>query len=313
MVYQLGVSGFSRQKACKAPLRPCIRERVMDPENSLLRPLLFILLLVLFAVAEALFPRRPKTQSQTRRWFSNLGLLVIGAVAARWLLPIVPVGAALWAADQGIGLFNSAPIPLWISGILAFLALDLLIYAQHRLFHHVPLLWRLHRMHHTDLDLDVSSGIRFHPLEILLSLALKIGAVAALGASPIAVLVFEIALNGTSMFNHANIALPRSVDSVLRLAVVTPDMHRIHHSIHRDETDSNFGFNIPWWDRLLGTYKAEPKDGQTGLTLGLPIFRDDRAIRLLPLLTQPFVDEKASHLKPKEKGDEDNSPPSRHD
>lgn len=281
----------------------------MDPENTLLRPVLFIVLLALFAIAETLFPRRERTKPQARRWFGNLGLLVIGSIAARWLLPIVPLAAALWSRDQGVGLLNLTTLPLWISGLLAFLALDLLIYAQHRLFHHVPLLWRLHRMHHTDLDLDVSSGVRFHPLEILLSLALKIGAVVALGAPPIAVLIFEIVLNGTSMFNHANIALPRPVDAFLRLALVTPDMHRIHHSVLQDETDSNFGFNIPWWDRLFGTYKAEPRDGQTGLTLGLPIFRDDRALQLLPLLVQPFIDDKPSDLKAKEKGDEDTSPP----
>lgn len=283
----------------------------MDPDNTLVRPLLFISLLALFAVAETLFPRRQRTQSQARRWFSNLSLLVIGSIAARWLLPIVPVGAALWAMNQNTGLLNLIPMPLWLSGVLAFLALDLLIYAQHRLFHYVPVLWRLHRMHHTDLDLDVSSGIRFHPLEILLSLIIKIGVVVALGAPPIAVLIFEIVLNGTSMFNHANIALPRAVDRFLRLALVTPDMHRIHHSVRRDETDSNFGFNIPWWDRLFGTYKSEPRDGQIGLTLGLPIFRDDRAVQLLPLLAQPFVDDAESNdIAPVEKGDEDASPPS---
>lgn len=279
----------------------------MTAEESLLRPALFCILLLVFASAEALFPCRQRTQPQARRWLSNLSLLVLGSIAARWLLPIVPLAAAVWAQGKSIGALNMIPMPPWIAAVMAFLALDLLIYLQHRVFHHVPLFWRLHRMHHTDLDLDVSSGVRFHPLEILLSLALKICAVVALGAPPIAVLVFEIVLNGTSLFNHANIALPRTVDALLRLIVVTPDMHRIHHSIRRNETDSNFGFNIPWWDRLFGTYVANPEDGQSGLTLGLPVFRDDRATRLVPLLIQPFI--RVENDDQTTEGDETGSPP----
>lgn len=280
----------------------------MLPEDNILRPGLFIFLLVLFAAAETLFPRRQRTQSQTKRWFSNLSLLIIGAALARWLLPIVPVSAGLWAQAQGHGFLNWTTLPVWIAIPVAFLALDLLIYAQHRAFHHVPVLWRLHRMHHTDLDLDVSSGLRFHPLEIILSLMIKIGAVVALGAPPLAVLIFEIVLNATSMFNHANMALPKSLDRALRWVVVTPDMHRIHHSVRREETDSNFGFNIPWWDRLFGTYVSTPKEGQLGLTLGLPIFRDASAQTLMSLLAQPL--EKDDSRPRMTKGDKPSSPPS---
>lgn len=280
----------------------------MDPENTILRPMLFVALLAIFAVAEALFPRRQRTQLQSKRWFGNLGLLFIGSITARWLLPVAPVAMAIWSQDQGVGLLNQFALPAWISGVLAFLALDLLIYGQHRVFHQVPVLWRLHRMHHTDLDLDVSSGVRFHPIEILLSLIIKVCAVWILGAPPLAVLIFEIVLNGTAMFNHANIALPRPIDAFLRLAIVTPDMHRIHHSVREEETNSNFGFNIPWWDRLFGTYRGDPKDGQTGLSLGLPIFRDDRAIGLLPLLIQPFVSDEGRSKNAK--GGETSPPPS---
>lgn len=280
----------------------------MDYENNILRPAIFVLLLTSFAMAEALFPRRDRSQLQSKRWFSNLSILFIGALAARWTLPIVPVAAAIWAQSENFGLLNLLALPTWLSGLLAFFALDLLIYWQHRLFHQVPVFWRLHRMHHTDMDLDVSSGLRFHPLEIILSLGIKVGAVCALGAPPWAVLVFEIVLNGTSLFNHANIALPQRVDSVLRLAVVTPDMHRIHHSIYEDETNSNFGFNIPWWDRLFGTYTAEPKDGQTTFVLGLPIFRKQQDQSLWALLVQPFVSD--TDRAKNTKGGETESPPS---
>jgi sterol desaturase/sphingolipid hydroxylase (fatty acid hydroxylase superfamily) len=209
-------------------------------------------------------------------------------LAVRLLLPTAAAGVALVAAERGFGLFHLIGLPFWVAAPIGFLALDLVIYGQHVMFHHVPWLWRLHRMHHADLDIDVTTGVRFHPVEILLSLVIKIATVALLGIPAAAVVCFEVVLNATSMFNHANASLPRWLDRVARLTLVTPDMHRVHHSILRQETDSNFGFNLPWWDRLFGTYRAEPRAGHDGMTIGLPVFRDPRELRLDRLLTQPF-------------------------
>jgi sterol desaturase/sphingolipid hydroxylase (fatty acid hydroxylase superfamily) len=182
-------------------------------------------------------------------------------------------------------------LPCWAAIVAGVVALDLVIYAQHVVFHHVPVLWRLHRMHHADLDIDVTTGVRFHPLEILLSLAIKMAAVVALGVPALAVLIFEVLLNATSMFNHSNVALPPRLESIARWIVVTPQMHQVHHSIERAETDSNFGFNLPWWDRLFGTYRAEPASGEQAMTIGLPIFREINESRVVRLLTQPFRNE----------------------
>ena len=182
--------------------------------------------------------------------------------------------------SKGWGLFNILPLPAWLAIPAAVLLLDLTIYGQHVAFHAVPLLWRLHRMHHADLEFDVTTGLRFHPGEILLSMAIKFAAVAVLGAPPLAVLIFEILLNATSLFNHGNVRLPLGLDRILRLIVVTPDMHRVHHSIDRRETDSNFGFNVPWWDRLFGTYRAQPALGHERMTIGIDKFRDPRELRL---------------------------------
>jgi sterol desaturase/sphingolipid hydroxylase (fatty acid hydroxylase superfamily) len=233
-------------------------------------------------------PRRFLRVGRKPRWPSNLGILVIDALSVRLLIPAAAFGAALFAEQRGLGLFNLLALPFWLRALLGFVLLDLVIYAQHFTFHHVPLLWRLHRMHHSDLDVDVTTGVRFHPFEILISMLIKIAVVLAMGIPPVAVLVFEIVLNATSMFSHANVSLSPPVDRVLRWLVVTPDMHRVHHSIARDETDSNFGFNLPWWDRLFGTYRPEPRAGHTDATLGLPIFRETREMRLDNLLTQPF-------------------------
>ncbi|MEQ8733866.1 MAG: sterol desaturase family protein [Rhodospirillaceae bacterium] len=282
--------------------------------DPILRPALFGVFLVLFIIWESLQPKRDRTFARLARWTGNLGLIVVGSVVVRLILPIAPVGAALWAHQNGVGVFNTVPmpVPMWVAGALSFLLLDLLIYGQHRLFHKVPLLWRLHRMHHTDIDLDVTSGLRFHPLEILLSLIIKVIAVVILGAPALAVLVFEIVLNATSMFNHANLALPQRLDSVLRRIVVTPDMHRVHHSIDSSETDSNFGFNLPWWDRLFGTYVEQPAAGHAAMTLGLPIFRDIKSVGLWNLLVQPFVED-SPELKTgsdSKEGGNETSPPS---
>ena len=192
------------------------------------------------------------------------------------------------AEAGGWGLFNALDLPLWLAALLSILLLDLVIYFQHVLFHAVPGLWRLHRMHHADLEFDVTTGLRFHPVEIVLSMVIKLAAVAALGAPAVAVLLFEVVLNATALFNHANIRLPAGVDRVLRWVIVTPDMHRVHHSVIPVETNSNFGFNLPWWDRLLGTYRAQPQAGHAGMTIGIEQFRTRRDLWLDRMLVQPL-------------------------
>jgi sterol desaturase/sphingolipid hydroxylase (fatty acid hydroxylase superfamily) len=199
------------------------------------------------------------------------------------------VGVALGAEEHGWGLFNNVAVPAWLAVVLAVVALDLIIYLQHVMFHAVPLLWRLHMVHHADLDFDVSTGLRFHTIEILLSMGIKAAAVVLLGAPALGVLIFEVLLNATSMFSHGNVRLPAWLDRVLRLLVVTPDMHRVHHSVDPRETNSNFGFNLPWWDFLLGTYRAQPEAGHEGVTIGLEQFRDERVEQLPWMLLLPFV------------------------
>jgi sterol desaturase/sphingolipid hydroxylase (fatty acid hydroxylase superfamily) len=240
------------------------------------------------ALWEWLAPRRRLATGRLRRWPGNLGIWAIDSVAIRLLGPLTVVGAALFAADKGWGLFVLLGLPYWAALVVGVIALDLVIYAQHVIFHHVPWLWRLHRMHHADLDIDVTTGVRFHPLEILLSVAIKMAAVVMLGVPAEGVVIFEVLLNATSLFNHSNVALPSWLERVVRCIVVTPQMHQVHHSIAREETDSNFGFNLTWWDRLFGTYRSEPKAGEVGLTVGLPIFREVAELRVWRLLTQPF-------------------------
>ena len=237
---------------------------------------------------EVLAPRRPWSVGRWPRWPHNLGIVVIDALAVRILIPGAAVGAALVAAGNGWGLFHVVGLRLSIASLLGFLALDLAIYAQHVAFHKVPLLWRLHRMHHADLDIDVTTGLRFHPIEIVISMLIKIAVVIALGIPPVAVFAFEVVLNATSLFNHGNVSMPSWLDRAVRLIVVTPDMHRVHHSIVPRETDSNFGFNLPWWDRLFRTYRAAPQAGHDRMTIGLSTFRDPAELRLDRLLTQPF-------------------------
>lgn len=222
------------------------------------------------ALAEALLPRRDRVDTRTRRWFTNFSIVVIDALAVRVLFPMTAVGVALWADAAGFGLLNLAGLRGLAAGLIAFVLLDLAIYAQHVVSHKVPVLWRVHRMHHADRDLDASSGLRFHPVEIVLSMAFKLVVVALIGAPALAVFLFEVVLNGMAIFNHANFKIPPRVDAVLRLFVVTPDMHRVHHSIIRRETDANYGFNLALWDRLFGTYIAQPEKGHTGMTVGLP-------------------------------------------
>lgn len=244
--------------------------------------------LAVMASWEVLAPRRPWSVGRWPRWPHNLGIVVIDALAVRILIPGAAVGAALVAAGNGWGLFHVAGLRLSIASLLGFLALDLAIYAQHVAFHKVPLLWRLHRMHHADLDIDVTTGLRFHPIEIVISMLIKIAMVIALGIPPVAVFAFEVVLNATSLFNHGNVSMPSWLDRAVRLIVVTPDMHRVHHSIEPRETDSNFGFNLPWWDRLFRTYRAAPRAGHDRMTIGLSTFREPAELRLDRLLTQPF-------------------------
>jgi sterol desaturase/sphingolipid hydroxylase (fatty acid hydroxylase superfamily) len=254
-----------------------------------LRLVAFVLVFAVLAVAEAIRPRRVLTVSKTHRWLANLTIICTNTLLARFVLPLAPFALAVQLQARGWGLFNLFSFSGLLEIAVSLLLLDLLIYLQHRFFHRTPLFWRIHRMHHTDLDLDVSSGTRFHPIEILLSLAIKMAAVALLGVSPLAILLFEILLNATSMFSHANIQLPLPLDRWLRLLVVTPDMHRVHHSVIVRETDSNFGFNLPWWDWLFGTYRAQPRDGHEGMQIGLKEWRDQEALGLWPLLQIPFV------------------------
>lgn len=246
--------------------------------------------LALMALWEVLAPRRRLTTGRPLRWGSNLGLVALDAIAVRFALPLAALGAAMVARQRGWGLFNNVALPDWLAVVLSVAALDFAVYLQHVLFHAVPVLWRLHMVHHADLDFDVTTGVRFHVLEILLSMGVKMAAVLLFGAPALAVLIFEVVLNATSMFSHGNVRLPRRLDRLLRLVVVTPDMHRVHHSVRPSETNSNFGFNVPWWDYLLGTYRDQPADGHEGMTIGLSQFRDERrADRLHWMLLLPFV------------------------
>jgi sterol desaturase/sphingolipid hydroxylase (fatty acid hydroxylase superfamily) len=240
------------------------------------------------AIWEVAGPRRPQTIGRHVRWPSNLGIVVLDALLVRLVFPTTAVGLALVADTRGWGLFHLVALPTWIAVVASVVLLDLAIYLQHVLFHAVPVLWRLHRMHHADLAFDVTTGLRFHPIEILVSMLLKLAVIAALGTPAVAVLIFEVLLNATSMFSHGNVRIVHRLDAVLRWVVVTPDMHRVHHSIQSTETNSNFGFNLSWWDRLFGTYRPEPSAGQEAMTIGIEQFRDPRELRLDRMLVQPF-------------------------
>ncbi|MFM7414422.1 MAG: sterol desaturase family protein [Alphaproteobacteria bacterium] len=243
--------------------------------------------LSIMLILQHAFPRRAQRLAW-RRWPSNFGLVVISSLLVRLLIPTAAIGVALYAEAQGLGLLRWLGVNEFLGGILAVLLLDMLIYFQHRIFHALPILWRLHRVHHADTELDASSGLRFHPIEILLSMGIKMAAVVALGAPAEAVLVFEVLLNATAMFNHSNVALPLWLDRLLRWVLVTPDMHRVHHSVVHAETDSNFGFCLSVWDRIFGTHIPEPAAGQLGMVIGIDKFRADEEQRLDRLLTQPF-------------------------
>ena len=262
-------------------------EQTLSSSEPLVRFGAFFGVFLAMALWELLAPRRPQAISRLQRWPGNLGLSVINTSVLRILFPAAAVGAAIFAESQGWGIFQVINAPDVVAILGSVILLDLVIYLQHRLFHAVPLLWRLHRVHHTDLAFDVTTGVRFHPVEILLSMLIKIAAVVTLGAPAIAVLVFEVLLNATTMFNHANITLTRPLDRIVRLIVVTPDMHRVHHSVRREETNSNFGFSVPWWDWAFRTYRAQPADGHDRMIIGVEKFRDPANLHLSRLLLQP--------------------------
>ncbi len=255
----------------------------------------FFGIFIAVAVAEFLLPRRPASSPRPARWMNNLGIISLNAVLVRIALPVVPAGLAVIAQQNGWGVLNNAGLPYFAKVLIAVIVLDFIIYLQHVMFHAVPVLWRLHMMHHADLDIDVTTGLRFHPIEILISMIIKFSAVVLVGPPAAAVIIFEVLLNGTSMFNHSNLRLPLHIDRVLRLFVVTPDMHRVHHSVVIRETNSNFGFNLPWWDRLLGTYRAQPAAGHDGITIGLAQFRDAKKLSLPWMLVLPFIGEIGSY------------------
>ncbi len=252
------------------------------------RTAVFLLVLVAMALWEAAVPRRRRELPRLLRWSGNLGLVVVDALVVRAVLPLLAVGVAALAEARSFGLLPALGLPRPLAVVAAVVLLDLTVYLQHVLFHAVPALWRLHRVHHADPEFDTTTGVRFHPVEILLSMLLKMAVAGALGAPPEAVVLFEILLNASSLFNHANLALPPRVDRWLRRVIVTPDMHRVHHSVHPDEHHRNFGFALSIWDRLFGTYRAQPRDGHERMVLGLRIFRDPAEQRLDRLVTQPF-------------------------
>lgn len=256
--------------------------------ETVIRLAAFFLIFALMAGWEVWAPRRALQQNKAIRWTNNLGLTVVNTVFVRALLPVVPVSVAAFAETQGTGLLHLFPLPDALAVVLSILVLDLAIYLQHLMFHAAPLLWRLHRVHHADLDFDVTTGARFHPLEIALSILIKSAVILVLGAPAVAVLMFEVLLNATSMFNHGNVRLPAAIDRITRWLVVTPDMHRVHHSIVARETNSNFGFNLPWWDRLFGTYRAQPEAGHEAMIIGIEQFRSPRELWLDRMLLQPF-------------------------
>ena len=262
----------------------------LSAHESMVRLGCFLATLTAMALWERAAPRRALALPRATRWFSNLGLMVLGGLAARLLVPVVATGVALFAARTGSGLFNQLAAPAWVALPVSVVVLDAAIYLQHLMFHAVPVLWRLHLVHHADVDFDTTTGVRFHPIEIVLSLLIKFAVILLLGPPVAAVIVFEVLLNATALFNHGNVRLPRALDRVLRWLVVTPEMHRVHHSVHSGETNSNFGFNLPWWDRLCGTYRDQPRDGHTGMVIGLHEPRDPRQVAQLPgMLRLPFL------------------------
>jgi sterol desaturase/sphingolipid hydroxylase (fatty acid hydroxylase superfamily) len=268
-----------------------MNEWIMQHELTI-RLSCFFGILGLMAIWELLTPCRLLIASKTVRWLNNLGIVFLNSFLLRWLFPIAATSLATITEQQQWGILNNLDLPMWLAVFIAIVVLDGVIYLQHVVFHSLPLLWRLHRMHHADVDIDVTTGSRFHPIEIILSFLIKLTVIMALGPPAVAVLLFEVILNGMAMFNHSNIALPSKLDQGLRWLFVTPDMHRVHHSVIPEETDSNFGFNLSIWDRLFGTYKAQPKKGHQGMQIGLDYFREAKFLTLPWLLILPFLNKK---------------------
>lgn len=254
--------------------------------ESLVRLTTFLGVFIALALWEYYCPRRLLVRPRRERWLVNLSLTVLNTVLVRLTVGGVAFAAAVFAAEQGIGVFHWLTLPTWTAVVFTLLSLDLAIYLQHVMFHALPVLWRLHRVHHADLDFDATTGLRFHPLEIVLSLGFKVALVVLLGALPCAVVAFEVLLNASSVFNHGNVALPEYIDRWLRRVVVTPDMHRVHHSTYTSETNANFGFAISWWDHLCGTYRAQPELGHVRMDIGLSDYRSP--LNLGQLLLLPF-------------------------
>jgi sterol desaturase/sphingolipid hydroxylase (fatty acid hydroxylase superfamily) len=257
--------------------------------GTLVRASVFLIVFAILAIFEVLTPRRRLSVPKIQRWRINLSIIALNPLSVFLVFPFLPIGLALLTSEQGWGLLNQWALPHWLKILIGFVVLDFVIYMHHVLHHTLPTLWRLHMMHHADLDFDLTTGLRFHPIEVIISTVIKLAAVAALGVPPVAVLAFEVALNATSMFNHSNIVIAGKVDRLLRLLVVTPDMHRVHHSVIIKETNSNFGFNLPWWDRLFGTYKDQPDKGHTDMVIGLSQFREQRKLSLPRLLILPIT------------------------
>ena len=257
----------------------------------------FFGIFLVMALWEWLAPRRVLTVSRLMRWRNNLGIVFLNTLLLRALFPAAAVGMAVFAHSRGWGLFNHFETPYALAVFTTVVAMDFAIYLQHVMFHAVPALWRLHRVHHADLDIDVTTGARFHPIEIVLSILIKFAAIAVLGTPALAVVIFEVALNATAMFNHSNVRIAHAVDAQLRWFVVTPDMHRVHHSVEHDEANSNFGFNLPWWDLLLGTYRSQPRAGHQAMSIGIDTFRDPkRCATLWGMLVLPFVGKTAGYV-----------------
>ena len=263
---------------------------VISDSDIQLRAALFTVLLLLMLAAELAAPRRPLRMRRISRWLPNLAVGAMNILILRAAFPMLGLSLAVFAAGSGWGLLPLLGTPDAVSFLLSLLALDFLIWAQHRLFHQLPWLWRLHRMHHTDPDFDVTTAVRFHPFEAIISMAIKSAAIVALGIGPVAFLVFEILLSSTSLFNHGNLRLPAGIDRALRLFIVTPDMHRVHHSVIASEQNSNFGFNLPWWDYLFATYQAQPTGGHEDMEIGTRSFDTVNDQYLAKLLVQPFKD-----------------------
>ncbi len=262
--------------------------------ESVIRFGFFLGTFALMALWEVLAPLRMPGTSKAVRWPNHVMLAAMNIGLVRVLFPLAAVALAVYAGERGIGLFNIIPIPYLLAFVGSLLALDLAIYLFHLLFHAVPALWRVHRVHHADLDIDVSTGVRFHPIQMMLSVSIKSIVILLLGPPALSVLTFEVLSHAITLFNHGNVRIPAALDRVLRWFVVTPDMHRIHHSIHIAETDSNFGFVLPWWDRMFGTYRAEPAGGQVRMVVGIESFRTDRDLWLDRLVLNPVVDERGS-------------------